>query len=160
MLSLAQAAKAAGKSKPTVQRAIKAGKLSALRRDDGSYEIDPAELARVFPVLAGDSTGSMKRDEPLNGAGPDPVMLGEVAGLRALLAERESRIGELTARNAELRSDKDARIVELVADKEDLRRRLDQATALLTDQRPAAEATAPDPPRTRWARFVAWRRWP
>ena len=52
MYSLAQAAKATGKSKPTIARAIKAGKLSATRADDGSYTIDPAELARVFSLAA------------------------------------------------------------------------------------------------------------
>ena len=49
MFSLAQAAKAAGKSRPTIARAIQAGRLSATKNDDGSYAIDPAELARVFP---------------------------------------------------------------------------------------------------------------
>jgi hypothetical protein len=52
MYSLAQAAKAAGKSKPTIARAIKAGKLSATRGEDGSYTIDPSELARVYPLAA------------------------------------------------------------------------------------------------------------
>ena len=45
-----------------------------------------------------------------------------------------------------------------VADKDeviaDLRRRLDQATALLTDQR----LVTPSPPASRWGRFLAWRR--
>jgi len=63
MYSLQQAAKAAGKSKPTLSRAIKAGRLSATRTESGAYEIDPAELARVFP-LAGDMTGTVKQLEP------------------------------------------------------------------------------------------------
>jgi excisionase family DNA binding protein len=49
--SLGEAAKELGVSKPTVQRAIKSGKLSAIRRDDGSYDIDPAELRRAFPTV-------------------------------------------------------------------------------------------------------------
>jgi hypothetical protein len=49
MLSLKQAAEAVGKGKSTVQRAIKAGKLSAQISDKGTYRIDPAELARVYP---------------------------------------------------------------------------------------------------------------
>lgn len=44
------AAKATGKGKSTLHRAIKSGKLSARRTDEGSYLIDAAELARVFPV--------------------------------------------------------------------------------------------------------------
>ena len=50
MLSLGEAARLAGTSKTTLSRAIKAGRLSATRKDDGGYQIDPAELSRVFTV--------------------------------------------------------------------------------------------------------------
>lgn len=49
-LTLGQAARLAGMSKTTLTRAIKAGRLSASRRDDGSYAIDPAELERVYTL--------------------------------------------------------------------------------------------------------------
>ena len=39
MLTLGQAARLTGTSKTALTRAIKAGRLSATRRDDGSYEI-------------------------------------------------------------------------------------------------------------------------
>jgi len=48
--SLADAAKATGKNKTTIQRAIKSGKISAIKKDSGAYEIDPSELHRVFPL--------------------------------------------------------------------------------------------------------------
>ena len=38
-----------GKGKSTLQRDIKAGRLSAPRDEKGRYKIDPAELARVYP---------------------------------------------------------------------------------------------------------------
>jgi excisionase family DNA binding protein len=47
MLSLGAAAKLTGLGKTTLARSIKAGRLSATRRDDGSYQIDPSELHRV-----------------------------------------------------------------------------------------------------------------
>ena len=47
--TLGQAAKAAGKSKATLSKAIKSGKMSAVRQDDGSFSIDPSELHRVYP---------------------------------------------------------------------------------------------------------------
>jgi len=98
MFSLAQAAKVAGKSKPTISRAIKAGKLSASRGEDGSYAIDPSELARVFP-LTGDIPGTVKQSVPGNGAGTYPATApGEFEGLRLLLAEREETIRDLRAR--------------------------------------------------------------
>ena len=50
MLTLGQAAKIAGCGKTTLTRAIRAGRLSATRNDDGSYAIDASELARVFSV--------------------------------------------------------------------------------------------------------------
>jgi excisionase family DNA binding protein len=68
LYTLGQAAKATGKSKPTLSRAIKNGVISAHRQDDGSYLIDPAELHRVFePVVSvtpvtGNETGNMKQD--------------------------------------------------------------------------------------------------
>jgi hypothetical protein len=56
------AADATGKAKTTIQRAIKAGKLSANRNDNGSYAIDAAELSRVYVLLAtGSDTAAMER---------------------------------------------------------------------------------------------------
>ena len=50
MYTLGEAARASGKSKPTIAKAIKTGRVSAIRQPDGSYQIDPAELHRVYPV--------------------------------------------------------------------------------------------------------------
>lgn len=47
--TLSKAAEATGKGKSTIHRAIKSGKLSAHRLEDGSYTINAAELHRVFP---------------------------------------------------------------------------------------------------------------
>jgi len=52
MYTLGQAAKATGKAKVTLARAIKSGRISANRSEDGSYSIDPAELARVYPLTS------------------------------------------------------------------------------------------------------------
>ena len=46
--SLTAAAKEVRKSKPTISKAIKTGRLSAKRVGQG-YEIDAAELFRVYP---------------------------------------------------------------------------------------------------------------
>jgi hypothetical protein len=47
--TLGTAAKATGKAKSTILRAIKSGTISASKSHDGSYEIEPSELHRVFP---------------------------------------------------------------------------------------------------------------
>ena len=115
--SLGEAAKELGVSKPTVQRAIKSGRLSATRREDGSYDIDPAELHRAFPAVTVNSnvTPDLKRHETPGDTG---VLRAEIDGLREQLAL-------------------------LKDERDDLRRRLDaeaeerrRVTALLTDQRP------------------------
>ena len=70
MLTLGQAAKIAGCGKTTLTRAIKAGRLSATRNDDGSYAIDASELARVFSVtlegvsVTGDVVHRATRGDP------------------------------------------------------------------------------------------------
>ena len=50
MVSLGQAARLAGVGKTTMTRAIKAGKLSANRLEDGSYQIDVSELSRAYKI--------------------------------------------------------------------------------------------------------------
>jgi len=60
MLSLSGAAAAAGIAKSTIWRAIKSGRVSAIKSETGSYQIDPAELFRVFP--AANKNAQMKQD--------------------------------------------------------------------------------------------------
>lgn len=49
--TLSGAAEATGIGKTTIFRAIKKGRLSAQKVEDGSYRIDASELARVFPPV-------------------------------------------------------------------------------------------------------------
>jgi archaellum component FlaC len=48
-LTLGEAEDEVGVAKSTISRAIKAGRLSAARNEHGHYQIDPAELFRVYP---------------------------------------------------------------------------------------------------------------
>ena len=57
MHTLGTAAKATGMAKSTIHRAIKRGIISARPTMDGrGYEIDPAELHRVYPPVAPSSS--------------------------------------------------------------------------------------------------------
>jgi len=47
-----QAAKAVGVATATITRALKSGKISGQKNDNGAWVIDPAELHRVFPPIA------------------------------------------------------------------------------------------------------------
>ena len=99
LYTLGQAAKATGRSKPTIQRAIKSGLISAKKNENGSYTIDPAELHRVFPAVTSldNDTGDMKQSETQE-------LQGETRLLRELLEQVEG-------------------------ERDDLRRRLDEAEA-------------------------------
>jgi len=48
-LTMGQAAKETGVSKATLSKALKNGRLSYVAKSTAGYEIDPAELFRVFP---------------------------------------------------------------------------------------------------------------
>jgi hypothetical protein len=82
-MPLGEAAKAAGKSKPTIARAIKRSVISAAKTADGSYEIDPSELARVFPLFR-NGAGTMKQSVP-------PVSLAELLAERDRLVEEQGK---------------------------------------------------------------------
>ena len=61
-LSLGEAAERAGTSKVDIWRAIREGRLSAQRTDDGGFAIDPAELFRVFKAQGRSEQPAMERD--------------------------------------------------------------------------------------------------
>lgn len=141
LYTLGQAAKATGKSKPTIQRAIKSGQLSAKRNDNGSYTIDPAELHRVFqPVTAkSNATGTVKQSETQE-------LQGENQLLRELLKQVEGERDDLRRRLDASETAREAAAAET--------RRL---TLLLTHQPPAstpANANETPPRPTFWQRLT------
>lgn len=129
-LTLNQAAKAAHKAKSTLLDAIRSGRLSASRNDLNQWQIDPAELFRVYPVPNSNATSSKNRDRPLQGNQPEPH--NETTAL--LVKEKEER-------------ERERHQMQLVID--DLRKRLDdesnerrKLTALLTNMQ---TGTNPEP---------------
>jgi hypothetical protein len=92
-LTLNQAARVAGKSKNTVLRALNSDKLTKRRNENGTWAIDEAELAKVFP--------------PMGPSGAD-ILEVEVEGLRALLEEVRALLEEVKASRDDLRKDRDA----------------------------------------------------
>jgi excisionase family DNA binding protein len=122
-----QAAKAVGKSMPTISKALKTGRLSA-EKVGNKYEIDASELFRVWPK-ASDSEGlpsDVGKPSPLSSVNPNKG--AEINALQdALNAERK------------LNSEKDGRIADLTQRAERAEQKEDAAQAqlvgLLTDQR-------------------------
>lgn len=60
-LSLKQASEQTGKSKQAIQQAIKKGKVSAAKNDNGTWEVDAAELFRVYRPLTDDVSGGVNQ---------------------------------------------------------------------------------------------------
>jgi septal ring factor EnvC (AmiA/AmiB activator) len=129
--SLSEAAKATGKNKTTIQRAVKSGKISAAKGDSGSYEIDPSELHRVFPpaVAQRDAQQLQSNDTQQGTFSSINSNLSRVLELEKELAVAHERANGLEAQKDQM--------VDTI---NDLRKRLDSSegrvTALLADNRP------------------------
>lgn len=115
--TLGEAAKATGKSKATISKAIKSGRISALKDEAGTFQIDPSELHRVYPVTVSSEQKETPSNTPRNTEND-----GLVRELQARLDAAHDRL-----------ADKDGVISDLREDRDKWRQ---QATALLADQRP------------------------
>jgi hypothetical protein len=99
--NLVSAAEAIGVSKATMHRYVRRGRISATRTEDGFYEIDPAELHRVFPPVSKNEPETVSRDEvkppKTNGETEQyaSVLEAQLEGLKALIAEKDRRIIDL-----------------------------------------------------------------
>lgn len=128
--SLAQAAAAVRRNRSSILRAIKAGKISAVRDEaTGEWRIEPSELHRLYP--AADAQGDAQANAQLRN---DSAQV-EIRELRARLADKDDVI-------ADLRQQRDRAQQQLATAQE-------RIAALLTDQR------APLAPARR-----SWWRWP
>lgn len=83
-LTLAEAAQATGLNRSTILRAIKGGRISGARDENGAWSVEPVELHRVFPPAS---------------AKPEPVHQD---------AQTDALVLELRAQLAEMRSQRDA----------------------------------------------------
>jgi predicted RNase H-like nuclease len=133
-----QAAKATGVATSTITNALKSGKISGEKDENGAWRIDPSELHRVYPPLAAQDlqNPSIERDAIPKKDDETEVLRFEVERLRetikgaaALDLAKQAQIEDLRARldDAAAKADRDA----------EERRKL---TAILIDQRPAPPA--------------------
>jgi hypothetical protein len=92
VVTLSQAARLTGKSRNTLVRAIKAGKLSAPRAENGDFAIDESELVKIFPP-----------------AGPSSDLLeAEVRELRLRLEEARASRDDLRRERDDWKAQADA----------------------------------------------------
>lgn len=119
-----QAAWTTGKATSPISRDIRSCRISATRNDDGPVTIDAVELHQVHPLTSrsnglDDGVATLRSNNTRPGSTPAAPRFKqrEIELLRAVMAEKDSRTAELQG------------------GREDLWRRLDEATALLTDRR-------------------------
>jgi hypothetical protein len=120
-LSAREAAEQVGLTKQAIIKAIRKGTISAEKDVSGEWRIDPAELFRVYQATV---KVADNHQQPA-AAVVDP-------GLQREVAFRDEKIALLEDQLADLREDRDR-----------WRAQAEQATRLLTDQRP-------DRRRKRW----------
>lgn len=136
-LTLGQAARIAGRGKTTLTRAIQAGRLSATRRADGGYEIDVAELARVYDLKVETA------ETPETGRVTLNMVHHATPGARPAETGRDTEtVARLAALEAELRGLRDL-LAEVKQSRDDWK---SQAERLAI----AAPASSPAPGRPRW----------
>lgn len=135
IFTLGEAAKAVHRSKSTLSKAIKSGRLSCMSRDGGEYQIAASELFRVFPANS-NSNAENERLETLEETGRTAVLQAQLEGMQ----------GELE---------------QVKGERDDLRRRLDaeaeerrKLTALLTDQRQPPQPQKPEQARKGFRAFL------
>jgi|TARA_B110000908_G_C10102331_1_gene379175 hypothetical protein len=93
------AAKAVGKTKSTITKAIASGKLSAIKNDSGAWEIDVAELHRVYPPSPAATVEIERYATPVATGGNSK----EIEGLERLLKAAEEQLTDVKADRDEWR---------------------------------------------------------
>ena len=102
--TLGEAAKATGISKASISRAINSGRISATKKDDGSFSIEPVELHRVYPPKSAAPVTEMPSETIRNGNadtrnGSDSnVLQARLDAALEQLRDREGTIDDLPHR--------------------------------------------------------------
>lgn len=122
-----EAATATGMNTATITRAIKKGRISATKSETGAWQIDPSELHRVFPPLAGkpllqDKTQRDATARQEEGNSANKGLQGELEAMRERISVAEQR----------------AAVAEALA--EERGKRLDQLVPLLPKPIPIVDA--------------------
>lgn len=164
MVTLGEAARQLGISKPTLSKAITKGALSASRRDDGSFAIDPSELVRWW-----DNVKHRFQPQPVSELqAATPSETGETANRDGVSSRQQATGGngdpEVAARLAALETEvRGLRelVAEVKASRDDARVTADQwrvqaerLTLVLPAPRTEQEASPPETRVPWWKRLV------
>ena len=140
MLTLGQAAKETGLSKPSISKAIKTGRLSAVKTESGEYQIDPVELFRVYPATSKPKANTLQEET-----------LSLLNGLQAALDAMRELLGQVEGERDDLRRRLDEEAADRRASAEEVRR----LTLLITHQpKPEPEIKPPTVSPWLWVALV------
>jgi hypothetical protein len=95
--TLGEPAKATGLTKSALSKAIKKGRISAVKDDSGRYRIDPAELHRVFPPVSVNSQPSVDGIHQETG-GELPILRAKLEAANEVRARLENECNDLRRR--------------------------------------------------------------
>jgi hypothetical protein len=95
MYTLGTAAKATGKTKGTIQKAIVKGRISAQKNDIGEWQIDPAELHRVYPPRQPQSEREETQPTPEGNTLKISLLEAEVHRLNERLADKDGLLEQV-----------------------------------------------------------------
>lgn len=102
-LSVGEAAKAVGMTRQAIQAAIKKGTISATKGEKGAWQVDPAELFRVYqPVV--------RHDPPTESEDFTSVVTRQAAEIQELTAKLKAAhelLDVLRSQNADLKEQRD-----------------------------------------------------
>jgi hypothetical protein len=131
VITLAEAAKETGLTKPAILKAIQKGRVSATKDDKGQWLIDPAELFRVYSPAA-------KKEMTETQTGNFELLL-KLKEIEAKLTVTEQRLRDKESEIENFR----AQVDDLRTERERWRTQAEQITRLLTDQREKEQAKKP-----------------
>src|SRR4051812_32443965 len=107
-LSIRDAAKMVGVSRSAVFRAIRSGKISAPRKENGDYAIDTSELFRVFePKSAEQRDADEPRPARQSEQGSETAETGVTAALKAEVQALKELVRRLDRDKDDLKAERD-----------------------------------------------------
>jgi hypothetical protein len=145
-LSANRAAKEAGVAKKTLLEAMSSGRLTAEKNDKGHWEIDPAELFRVYP-----RTSSLESEKPQPTPQENNQKTSQNSALEIEVKMLREQIERMDTERERERSQLSDQIEALRQQTERQSADHRQAFAILTDQRGQATES---PTRGLWARLT------
>ena len=116
ILTLGEAAKMTGVSKPTISKAVLSSKVTGIKGENGEFQIEKSELIRVYPEKTNKAGASKSTSATKAGSAVAELenkhLAEQVADLQARLSKTEDRLETAEIREREA----NARVFALIED--------------------------------------------